>query len=140
MTTQLSTSDLIAAIEDLGYKITNPRRDLINLLGEKNQGFTAEEISKELIHVGRATVYRTLQLLLDAGLICKLAMPDITPRYALSRLGHHHHTVCNKCGAIKEFRDSTIERLLKAAEPDIEGSLVGHRIDFYIICETCIEH
>ena len=80
MTTQLSTSDLIAAIEDLGYKITNPRRDLINLLGEKNQGFTAEEISKELIHVGRATVYRTLQLLLDAGLICKLAMPDITPR------------------------------------------------------------
>ena len=48
MTTQLSTNDLIATIEDLGYKITTPRRDLINLLCNKNEGFTAEEISKEI--------------------------------------------------------------------------------------------
>ena len=102
------------------------------------EGFSAEEISGELPGVGRATVYRTIRLLLDAGVICKLALPNGAPKYSLARVEHHHHTVCVKCGTVGEFRAVTIERLLRAIGGDISGEIVGHRIEFYITCDECL--
>ena len=60
---------------------------MVGLLNKKADGFTAEEISDELPDVGRATVYRTIKLLLETGVICKLAMPDGTPLYSMARGG-----------------------------------------------------
>ena len=102
--------------------------------------FTAEEISTELPGVGRATVYRTIKLLLEAGVICKLALPDGAPKYTLARIEHHHHTVCVRCGAVDEFRDVTIERVLRTIGSEISGEIVGHRIEFYITCQDCLDN
>ena len=107
--------DLLAVLEDGGYRITEPRRNVIAALDQKDEGFTAEELCSELPGVGRATVYRTIKLLQRSGVICKLAMPDGAPRYSLARVDHHHHTVCVKCGTIGEFKHATIERLLRLA-------------------------
>jgi Fe2+ or Zn2+ uptake regulation protein len=133
-----SRPDLMAVLEDQGYRTTAPRRAIIDLLERKEEGFSAEEISEELPTVGRATVYRTIKLLLKAGVICKLAMMDGAPKYSLSRNEHHHHTVCVKCGEVGEFRAATVERLLRAIGGDIQGQVVGHRMEFYINCYQCI--
>ena len=139
MTTAQNTQlDLMAVLEDRGYRSTGARRDVVNLLAKKVEGFSAEEISGELPGVGRATVYRTIRLLLDAGVICKLALPNGAPKYSLARVEHHHHTVCVKCGTVGEFRAVTIERLLRAIGGDISGEIVGHRIEFYITCDECL--
>jgi len=130
--------DLQAVLEDRGYRMTEPRRDLIALLDRKEEGFSAEEVSAELPGVGRATVYRTIKLLLEAGLVCKLALPDGAPRYSLARVEHHHHTFCVRCGTVGEFRDATIERLLTDVGGDIADQIVGHRMEFYIICRECL--
>ena len=135
--TQVRLPDLQATLEDRGYRMTTPRRDVINLLGQKQEGFSAEEIREELPGVGRATVYRTIKLLLDADVVCKLALPNGAPKYSLSRIGHHHHTVCVKCGTVGDFRGTTIERLLRTLGSDVNGEIVGHRIEFYIICQSC---
>ena len=127
----------MAVLEDRGYRSTAPRLAIINLLERKQRGFTVEEISEELPSVGRATVYRTIKLLLEEDVICKLALMDGAPRYSLSRNEHHHHTVCIKCGAVGEFRATTVERLLRAIGGEIAGSVVGHRIEFYINCNDC---
>ncbi len=58
--------DLLAVLEDNGHRVTSPRRSVISLLEDKYDGFSAEEISIELPGVGRATVYRTIKLLLQA--------------------------------------------------------------------------
>ncbi len=129
--------DLLAVLEDGGFRITGPRRAVIRLLNEKDEGFTAEQLCEELPGVGRATVYRTIKLLLGAGVICKLAMPDGGPMYSLARVEHHHHTVCVKCGAVGEFRHVTIERLLRAIGQEISGEIVGHRIEVFITCGEC---
>ena len=129
---------LLAILEDRGYRATGPRRDVVKMLETKEEGFTAEEISDELPGVGRATVYRTIKLLLGAGVLCKLALLDGAPKYTLARMEHHHHTVCVKCGMVGEFRDVTIERLLRAIGGDISGDIVGHRIEFYITCQECL--
>ena len=129
--------DMLATLEDRGYRVTEPRRNIISILGMKQEGFSAEEVCQELPGVGRATVYRTIKLLLEAGVICKLAMPSGAPKYSLARAEHHHHTICVGCGTVGEFRDSTIERLLRAIGTDISGQIVGHRMEFYIQCEGC---
>ena len=126
--------DLLAVLEDGGYRITAPRRSVIAALSLKDEGFTAEELCDELPGVGRATVYRTIKLLQKAGVICKLAMPDGAPKYSLARVEHHHHTVCVKCGAVGEFRHATIERLLRAIGQEISGEIVGHRLEVFTVC------
>ena len=109
----------MAVLEDQGYRSTAPRRAIVQLLERKQDGFSAEDICNELPSVGRATVYRTIKLLLNAGVICKLALMDGAPMYSLSRIEHHHHTVCVRCGTVGEFRAATVERLLRAVGDDI---------------------
>ncbi len=128
----------MAVLEDRGYRPTAPRRAIIRILEEKQEGFTAEDLSSELTGVGRATIFRTIKLLLEVGVICRLNLLDGAPRYSLSRVGHHHHTVCVKCGNVGEFRAATVERLMRALGNSIPGNIVGHRIDLYVICDRCI--
>lgn len=133
-----SRPDLMAVMEDMGHRVTRPRRQVLDLLELKPDGFDAEEIIRELPGVGRATVYRTIRLLLDAGVVCKLALRDGTTKYSLARVEHHHHVVCVRCGMVAEFRDSTIERLVRSIGEEVSGEIVGHRIEFDIICQDCL--
>lgn len=128
----------MAALEDQGYRSTGPRRAIIEMLEKKQDGFTADEIGRDLPRVGRATVFRTIKLLMESGLVCRLNLADGAPRYSLSRVGHHHHTVCVECGTVGDFRAATVERLMRALADDISGEVIGHRIELYITCEGCI--
>jgi Fe2+ or Zn2+ uptake regulation protein len=138
MTLTAQRRDIMAVLEDQGYRATAPRKAVIRLLERKEEGFTAEEITDELPDVGRATVYRTIKLLLQTGVVCKLPLPDGAPKYSLSRVEHHHHTLCVRCGNVGEFRATTVERLMRAIGSDIPGQVVGHRIEFYITCDQCL--
>ena len=130
--------DLMAVLEDRGHRSTVPRREVISAIESKVDSFTAEEISDALPAVGRATVFRTIKLLLEAGVLCKRALPDGAPTYVVARIEHHHHTICARCGQVVEFRDATIERLMRALGERVEGEIVGHRIEFYITCGSCL--
>lgn len=139
MTEQAVRSNFMATLEDNGYRLTLPRREIIHALENKQEGFTAEEIVSELPEIGRATVYRTLKLLQEVGAICRLNMMNGAPRYSPSRVEHHHHTVCIRCGLVSEFRAATLERFLRALSGEIPGVIVGHRIDLYVTCPTCLQ-
>ena len=131
--------DLLAVLEDGGHRITKPRLSVIDLLSRKQGGFKADDICEELPGVGRATVYRTIKLLLDADVICKLTLPDGTPMYSAALVHHHHHTICVKCYKIGEFRHATIERLLRALERELPGDILGHKIEIFTFCGECEE-
>lgn len=128
---------MMAILEDRGYRSTAPRRAIIRILEGKQGGFTAEDIGRELPGVGRATVFRTIKLLMDLGVICRLNLLDGAPRYSLSRIEHHHHTVCVRCGVVGEFRATTVERLIRGLGNEIPGGVVGHRIELYVLCSRC---
>ena len=128
----------MAVLEDRGHRSTAPRRAIIQILDGKREGFTAEDIGNELPWVGRATIFRTIKLLREAGVICRLNLADGTPRYSLSRVEHHHHTVCVSCGNVGEFRAATVERLMRVIGNDIPGEIVGHRIELYVTCDRCV--
>ena len=77
---------MLAALEDLGYRVTGPRRSIVNILDQKEEGFSAEDICTELPGVGRATVYRTIKLLVEAGVVCRVSLADGAPKYSRKRL------------------------------------------------------
>ena len=140
MTTVLtSRPDIMAVLEDRGYRSTVPRRAIVRTIEEMHEGFTAEDVVRKLPAVGRATVFRALKLFLETGIICRLNLIDGAPRYMLSRIEHHHHTVCVKCGKVGEFRAATVERLMRIIGDDLSGEIVGHRIELYVICNQCID-
>ena len=131
-------TNLVAVLEGLGYRATAPRKAIARLLEQKHDSFTAEALSEELPSVGRATVYRTIKLLLEAGAVCKLAPVDGHQMYILCRVGHHHHhSVCIQCGAVEEFRAAAVEQLISAISAEIPGEVIDHRIELYLICELC---
>ncbi len=130
--------ELLAALEELGCRATAPRRAIAELLEQKLDSFTVEALSEELPSVGRATVYRTIKLLLEAGAVCKLATIDVSQMYSLCRVGHHdHHSVCIQCGAVEEFRAAAVERLISAISAEIPGEVIDHRIELYVVCGFC---
>ena len=133
---------LMAAIGERGYRITVPRIMIARLIEQKHEGITAQALCEELPSVGRATVFRTLKLFLEAGMLCKVATMGGAPTYSLCEKGHHHHSVCVSCGAVEEFRLATVERLMRAISNDVSGQVIGHRIElyvgcFYADCENC---
>lgn len=133
-----SHTNLMAVLEGLGYRATAPRKAIVRLLEQKQDGFTVEELREELPSVGRATVYRTIKLLLEAGAVCKLATIDGSQMYNLCRVGHHHHlSVCIECGAVEEFRSAAVERLISAISAEIPGGVIDHRIELYVVCGLC---
>ncbi len=134
----ISDANLMPVLEEMGYRATAPRKAIAKLLEQKHDSFTVESLSEELPSVGRATVYRTIKLLLEVGAVCKLATIDGSQMYSLCRVGHHHHhSVCIQCGAVEEFRAAAVERLISALSAEIPGEVIDHRIELYVVCGFC---
>ena len=137
---QTSHPKLTAILEDRGIRVTPPRKAIVDLLEQKHGGFTIEALGEDLPSVGRATLYRTIKLLVETGAVCKLAMVDGSRVYSVSRTDHHHHHyVCVKCGAVEEFSAAAVEQLLSSISTDLPGQVVDHRIELYVICDYCPE-
>ena len=131
----------MTVLEVLGFRATAPRRTIADLLEQRQDSFTVEALSEELPSVGRATVFRTIKLLLEAGAVCKLATIDGSQMYSLCRVGHHHHHwVCIQCGAVEEFRAAAVEQLISAIGSEIPGEVIDHRVELYVICGSCPFH
>ena len=135
----LAESNILAAFEERGSRMTWSRRQFARTLAQRTDSFSAEELVAELPDLGRATVYRTLRLLGEAGVLCKTTTPDGAPRYSLDGAHHHHHLVCVTCGRVDEFRHPPVERMLRAMKPPAGSELIGHRLELYHRCATCPE-
>ena len=134
-------TNLMAVLEGWAIEPLLPGKPITKLLEQKHDSFTVEALSEELPSVGRATVYRTIKLLLESGAVCKLASIDGSQMYSLCRVGHHHHhSVCIQCGAVEEFRAAAVERLISAISAEIPGEVIDHRIELYVVCDSCPFH
>ena len=137
MTVYTPTQGLVNELRDQGFKITTPRYQVIEWLAAHEDNFTAEELAAELASIGRATVYRTLRLFLDHGLICRLVLNDGSICYRLSHTGHHHHLVCISCGATEDVHLDDVEDVLQRIRDGTEYDVVGHRLEVYGFCPRC---
>jgi Fur family transcriptional regulator, ferric uptake regulator len=92
----------INALRNLGYRITPQREMIVEALAHSPQHVTAEEIYAQVHERSRAvniaTIYRTLDLLVERGMACRAGLQDGRVVYAASNHGPHLHLVCRACG------------------------------------------
>lgn len=129
--------DSTARLEGVGHRITGPRRAVLDAVAASRTPFTVEEICEVLPGVGRATVFRTMKLLQELDLVCRVPLEDGSVRYQLSRGEHHHHMVCSECSRVREFTDQKIDALIQENARVAGFALEGHSLELYGRCAEC---
>ncbi len=124
------------------HPVTPQRLRIAEIVFGTHRHITAEEIRARLEasggRVGKATVYRTLDLLVRAGLIRQHDFAEGIRRYEPRRTRpRHEHLVCTRCGKVIEFVSMDVERIERevAALHDFEPT--HHRMEIYGLCEEC---
>src|SRR5688572_21518934 len=130
-------SAVIQRLEDRGHRVTAPRLAVLAAAADAGDQFSAEEIDQRLPHVGRATVFRTLKLLLEMDVFCRVLLDDGSLRSRWSGRGHHHHLVCNECGAVEDFTACDVAELVGEMTRRTNFTIEGHWLEVYGRCNAC---
>ena len=120
-----------------GYRLTGPRRHLLDVMEGLGDHFVADSVVNAAPEVGRATVFRTIRLLQDLGLICQVVLDDGTIQYRLAAGGHHHHVVCSQCGRVTDVSNCDIAPLLAEVSTRTGYEVDSHRLEIYGRCIDC---
>jgi Fur family ferric uptake transcriptional regulator len=132
---------IVDALDRAGYRMTEPRRSLAALIAEQDGHFTAAELvaaaKKSRPAVGRATVFRTLELLEEIGAVERLDLPSGEHAYVGCEPAHHHHVVCSRCGRATEIDDSGLRSVVQDVARQTGFRVDDHRLELFGICPDC---
>lgn len=127
-------------IQTAGFKLTPPRRAVLEALGSGAGHMTPAEVLERAQAIypslGRATVYRTLELLTTLGVVRPIFLGERGVCLTLVE-GGHHHLVCSDCGAVIEFDQCTVGELEQELAQRLNFQIRGHLLEFYGLCEQC---
>ncbi len=130
-------------IREKGLKNTVQREAILNEVLQTGGHFEIEDIvyqmRKKNIPVSRATIYRTLNLLKDMGLINEVIKIDNKTIYELALKHHHDHLICKSCKKIIEFTDEEIEKLQDKICKAHNFFPETHRLEIYGYCQECFQ-
>lgn len=131
------------------YKLTPQRQTILKIfLEHADRHLSAEEVYMQVKHenpdIGMATVYRTLDILAEIGVLLKNDFGDGRSRYEFSRKDehhrhNHHHLICLRCGNVSEFDDDLLEPLEVVIAKRNRFKVMDHDLKFYGYCYKCEE-
>ncbi|HSM58811.1 MAG TPA: Fur family transcriptional regulator [Candidatus Sulfomarinibacteraceae bacterium] len=129
------------AIKKNGHRLTQARKAILQALAYSGGHVSADDLV-DIVHqdtpgVGRMTVYRTLDLLLELGLIRPIYQGTGAAHYVIMDEGHHHHLICSQCDRVFEFDDCAVQDLMKAIADRFDFEIQGHLLEFYGLCPNC---
>ena len=125
--------NLISLVKESGAKLTNPRKQILGMLSESNKPLTLKEIHEECNNIDFASVYRSIKLFYELGLVNEINFADNKIRYELSTHKHHHHIICSECGEIKELPIC----ILSEIETLTDYTITKHNLEFLGLCPKC---
>lgn len=129
------------ALRARGYRLTAARQAILAALAAAGEHPTADALAAAVHQaapgVGRMTVYRTLDLLCDLGLLRPVYQGTGAAHYVLLLDGHHHHLVCSRCRRVIEFDDCALGELAETVARRYGFVVEGHLLEFYGRCAEC---
>jgi Fur family ferric uptake transcriptional regulator len=130
-------------LRELGYRITPQRETVIHIIAHSGRHMSAEEVTEEAKtksgSINVATVYRTLDLLVENGLASKLDLGDGKTAYATGEHGPHIHLVCRQCGSVTEISETEISGTLADIEDRYSFDCRPYHFSIHGICNSCRE-
>ena len=132
---------LITALDDAGYRLTGPRRALAETdrrPGRPLHGAGAGRGgARRALGVGRATVFRALEVLEELGVVERLDLPCGEHAYVWCERAHHHHVVCSRCGRTDRGRRRGPATLSSRVERLTGYRVDAHRLELFGLCPPC---
>jgi Fur family ferric uptake transcriptional regulator len=127
-----------------GMRLTRERETIVDEVFASHEHFDTDQLVSRLSNrtdgtrVSRATVYRTLDDMVLAGLLRKVARSNNREVYEHDYgYPRHDHLICNKCGTLIEFENAAFSRTLDAVATEHGFRMVGHRLEVYGLCAEC---
>ncbi len=129
--------EILGYLREAGFRDTASRRAVVKAAVQLGR-FTAAEIVDELRAkgIGRATVFRTLDLLTTLGLVDQLHTDHRHP-YTVCSPRHHHHLVCSSCSKVTEVTLPTVEHAVRTLADQAGYRLEGHLLEITGLCADC---
>ena len=132
---------VINTLRGRGYKITRQRRAVLEALAQAQGHLSPQEVHERVCHrepsIGLATVYRTLEVLRDLGIVCELSTPGSGHTYTIGATEHHHHLICSECKAVVDFTTQSLEDLEQRLTLESGFVIQGHVLEFTGLCPGC---
>jgi Fur family ferric uptake transcriptional regulator len=123
------------------YRLTGPRRAVVAAVVNYARPFTAEQVVADVerlaANIGRATVYRTLEILASLDVLKRVHLADGRSAYVAGAPGHRHHLVCSRCGAVVAFSACPIDQLARDLSRDTDFAIEGHLLEVFGLCPAC---
>jgi Fe2+ or Zn2+ uptake regulation protein len=133
---------LLSALDGAGYRLTGPRRSVAELIAARNGHFTAADLMADVrerrLGIGRATVFRALDLLLELGVVERLDLPNGDHAYVGCEPSHHHHVVCSRCGRATDIADAGLAAVVDDIEARTGYRIDRHRLELFGRCPACL--
>jgi Fur family ferric uptake transcriptional regulator len=135
------TAHLSNTLLDKGYRLTRARLSILDGLVASEGHVSADDLA-DIVHesdpmVGRMTVYRTLDLLTELGLIRPVYQGSAAAHYILMDNGHHHHLVCSACNQVIEFEQCVLREIEQTVRDHYQFEIQGHLLEIYGRCLDC---
>ncbi|KAB8141913.1 transcriptional repressor [Chloroflexia bacterium SDU3-3] len=142
---------VLASLSASGHRVTGPRRAILERISQYTQPFTAEQLWIDIgaqpaadCVIGRATVYRTVDLLVEASWLARVhwsrnkeTAAEAEHAYVPVEQGHQHHLVCKSCGQVIAFEGCDIDALLGGLAKRLNFRIEGHWLEAYGLCQLC---
>lgn len=133
--------EVMRRLEARNRQATLQRRIVLQALMERRSYVTARELyaALHLEHpsIGQATVYRTLELLVEAGAATRFPQDNNESKYIYCSQRHHHHLVCTRCGLVEDIDGCVIPAIGAALEKRTDFQINDHSVTFYGFCRAC---
>lgn len=132
---------LVSALARAGERVTLPRRAVARLVGARDGHFTAAQLIDDAGSagepIGRATVFRALELFAALGLVERVDLPDGNHAFVACEAVHHHHAICTRCGRSTDISDAGLGEILAAIGRQAGFRMATHRLEVFGLCADC---
>jgi len=144
-TKPLTRQAIESILSQHGYRLTGPRAAIVETMLRYDRPFTAEQLVAALREhpaaagrpTGRATIYRTLEILAAVDVLTRLIQPDGHPAYIWDSLGHRHHLVCSTCGTAVAFTSCPVDELVRDLTRNTDYVIHDHMLEVFGVCPRC---
>jgi Fur family ferric uptake transcriptional regulator len=132
----------VGYLREHNLPVTAQRLAIADVLLTSDRHLSAEEVATEVSargrKVGTATVYRTIDTLVESGLLVERDFGEGFRRFEPARdIPHHEHLVCTVCGKVEEFRDERLERMTTLVAESRGFARQRHRLVIHGVCKEC---
>lgn len=132
---------LVDALDRAGHRVTAPRRTVAGLIAAREGHFTAAELVDDArsrrLGVGRATVFRALDLFTSLNLVERVDLPGGEHAYVACDPVHHHHAICTACGRSLDVNDAGLVEVLARIGQSSGFRVTAHRLEIFGVCAAC---